>query len=176
MCPSFNFIICSIQSRTWWNSFHAQKVMGIIAAAGFPGMISDIKGKFGMVPLPAILQLPPEQWLEVGKLWRQWVKVTKLTPFEGFSAETAECDTLQTQHFKIPVEYYTLSPVPSSVWCYKQVSAVQLGSYHSADLGRVLTISGFSLSCRNILPDPYVRSLKIRNKNIYLIFWKQICL
>ena len=84
----------------------AQKVMGIIAAAMLSqGLIGDISQLPGWVPIACYTSIA------LGTMFGGWriiktmgQRITKLTPFEGFSAEAAGAITLfGTQHFKIPV-------------------------------------------------------------------------
>ena len=91
----------------------AQKVMGIIAAAMVSqGAIGDIKELPEWVPLACYTAIA------LGTMFGGWKivktmgqKVTKLTPFEGFSAETAGALTLfATQYFKICLLYTSPSP------------------------------------------------------------------
>ena len=69
-------------------------------------------------------------------------KVTKLTPFEGFSAETAGAITLfGTQHFKIPVSTtHTITGCIIGVGVTKRVSAVRWGVTIELIWAWVLTI------------------------------------
>lgn len=109
----------------------AQKVMGIIAAAMVStGLIADTKGLPEWVPLACYTAIA------CGTLFGGWKivktmgqKVTKLTPFEGFSAETAGAITLfGTQHFKIPVSTtHTITGCIIGVGVTKRVSAVRWG-------------------------------------------------
>jgi PiT family inorganic phosphate transporter len=69
-------------------------------------------------------------------------KVTKLTPFEGFSAETAGAITLfGTQHFKIPVSTtHTITGSIIGVGITKRISAVRWGVTVQLIWAWVLTI------------------------------------
>ena len=86
----------------------AQKVMGIIAAAMMAeGMIGDTHH------LPEWVPISCYSAIALGTMFGGWrivktmgQRITKLTPFEGFSAEAAGAFTLfATQHFKW-LEYY----------------------------------------------------------------------
>jgi len=109
----------------------AQKVIGIIAAAMLShGMISDIHHIPPWVPLACYSAIA------AGTLFGGWKivktmgqKVTKLTPFEGFSAETAGAITLfVTQYFKIPVSTtHTITGSIIGVGLTKRISAVRWG-------------------------------------------------
>jgi PiT family inorganic phosphate transporter len=68
--------------------------------------------------------------------------VTKLTPFEGFSAETAGALTLfATQHFKIPVSTtHTITGSIVGVGLTKRISAVRWGVTLQLIWAWVLTI------------------------------------
>lgn len=122
----------------------AQKVMGIIAAAMVSvGLISDTKGLPGWVPLACYTAIA------CGTLFGGWKivktmgqKITKLTPFEGFSAETAGALTLfGTQHFKIPVSTtHTITGCIIGVGVTRRVSAVRWGVTIELIWAWVLTI------------------------------------
>lgn len=109
----------------------AQKVMGIIAAAMMAqGMIGNIQ------ELPEWVPLACYSAIALGTMFGGWKivktmgqKITKLTPFEGFSAETAGAITLFfTQHFKIPVSTtHTITGSIIGVGVTKRVSAVRWG-------------------------------------------------
>jgi PiT family inorganic phosphate transporter len=109
----------------------AQKVIGIIAAAMLShGMITDIHHIPNWVPLACYTAIA------AGTLFGGWrivktmgQKVTKLTPFEGFSAETAGAITLfVTQYFKIPVSTtHTITGSIIGVGMVKRISAVRWG-------------------------------------------------
>lgn len=109
----------------------AQKVMGIIAAAMLSrGMINDISDLPGWVPLACY------SCIAFGTLFGGWrivktmgQRVTKLTPYEGFCAETAGAITLfGTQHFKIPVSTtHTITGSIVGVGVVKRISAVRWG-------------------------------------------------
>ena len=109
----------------------AQKVMGIIAAAMVSqGLIGDTKALPYWVPLACYTAIA------LGTLFGGWrivktmgQKITKLTPFEGFSAETAGALTLfGTQHYKIPVSTtHTITGCIIGVGVTKRISAVRWG-------------------------------------------------
>ena len=84
----------------------AQKVMGIIAAAMVSqGLIGDTKSLPEWVPFSCYTAIALGTMLGGWRIVKTMgQKITKLTPFEGFSAETAGAITLfGTQHYKIPV-------------------------------------------------------------------------
>lgn len=109
----------------------AQKVMGIIAAAMVSqGLISETK------ELPEWVPLACYTTISLGTLIGGWrivktmgQKITKLSPFEGFSAETAGAFTLfGAQHYKIPVSTtHTITGAIIGVGVTKRVSAVRWG-------------------------------------------------
>ena len=122
----------------------AQKVMGIIAAAmmanGTIGGISD---------LPAWVPIACYTSIALGTMFGGWrivktmgQRITKLTPFEGFSAETAGALTLfGTQHFKIPVSTtHTITGAIIGVGLTKRISAVRWGITLQLIWAWVLTI------------------------------------
>ena len=122
----------------------AQKVMGIIAAAMMAnGSIASIKELPGWVPLACYAAIA------LGTMFGGWrivktmgQKITKLTPFEGFSAETAGAITLfGTQHFKIPVSTtHTITGAIIGVGLTKRISAVRWGVTLQLIWAWVLTI------------------------------------
>ncbi|MBN8702824.1 MAG: inorganic phosphate transporter [Bacteroidetes bacterium] len=122
----------------------AQKVIGIIAAALVAaGQIEDIKHIPSWVPFVCYTSIA------MGTMFGGWrivktmgQKVTKLTPFEGFSAETAGALTLfATQHFKIPVSTtHTITGSIVGVGVTKRISAVRWGVTISLIWAWVLTI------------------------------------
>jgi len=109
----------------------AQKVIGIIAAAMLSlHMIPDISHIPFWVPLACYSAIA------FGTLFGGWKivktmgqRVTKLTPFEGFCAETAGALTLfGTQHYKIPVSTtHTITGSIVGVGLTKRISAVRWG-------------------------------------------------
>ena len=122
----------------------AQKVMGIIAAALLShGLITDIKHLPEWVPIACYSSIA------LGTMFGGWrivktmgQKITKLTPFEGFSAETAGALTLfGTQHFKIPVSTtHTITGSIVGVGLTKSVSAVRWGVTLNLIWAWILTI------------------------------------
>jgi PiT family inorganic phosphate transporter len=122
----------------------AQKVMGIIAAAMVSqGLIGDTKHLPEWVPFTCYTVIA------LGTLFGGWrivktmgQKITKLTPFEGFSAETAGALTLfGTQHYKIPVSTtHTITGCIIGVGITKRVSAVRWGITLELIWAWVLTI------------------------------------
>src|SRR5205085_8857728 len=69
-------------------------------------------------------------------------KITKLNPFEGFSAETAGAITLfTTQYFKIPVSTtHTITGAIIGVGLTKRISAIRWGVTFTLIWAWVLTI------------------------------------
>ncbi len=122
----------------------AQKVMGIIAAAMVSqGVIGDTKHLPEWVPFACYTAIA------AGTLFGGWrivktmgQKITKLSPFEGFSAETAGALTLfGTQHFKIPVSTtHTITGAIIGVGVTKRVSAVRWGVTINLIWAWILTI------------------------------------
>ncbi|GDX48040.1 inorganic phosphate transporter [Bacteroidota bacterium] len=109
----------------------AQKVMGIIAAAMFSqGMIEDTKHLPEWVPLSCYVAIAAGTLIGGWRIVKTMgQKVTKLTPFEGFGAETAGAFTLfLTQYFKIPVSTtHTITGAIIGVGITKRISAVRWG-------------------------------------------------
>ncbi len=109
----------------------AQKVMGIIAAAMVSQhVIGDVKSIPEWVPLACYTAIALGTMLGGWKIVKTMgQKVTKLTPFEGFSAEAAGAITLfGTQHFKIPVSTtHTITGSIIGVGITKRISAVRWG-------------------------------------------------
>jgi PiT family inorganic phosphate transporter len=122
----------------------AQKVIGIIAATLVSqGIIGDIKHIPQWVPVACYTSIA------LGTIFGGWrivktmgQRVTKLTPFEGFSAETAGALTLfGTQHFKIPVSTtHTITGSIIGVGIVKRVAAVRWGVTRDLLIAWVLTI------------------------------------
>lgn len=122
----------------------AQKVMGIIAAAMVSqGLIGDTKHLPEWVPFACYAAIA------AGTLFGGWrivktmgQKITKLSPFEGFSAETAGALTLfGTQHYKIPVSTtHTITGAIIGVGVTKRISAVRWGVTINLIWAWVLTI------------------------------------
>lgn len=109
----------------------AQKVIGIIAAGMLSqNLIQDTHHIPGWVPLACYTAISAGTMIGGWKIVKTMgQKVTKLTPFEGFSAETAGAITLfATQHFKIPVSTtHTITGSIIGVGLTKRISAVRWG-------------------------------------------------
>ncbi|MBP7166656.1 MAG: inorganic phosphate transporter [Bacteroidia bacterium] len=122
----------------------AQKVMGIIAAAMLSqGYIGDMHDLPSWVPLACYTSIAAGTMIGGWKIVKTMgQKVTKLTPFEGFSAETAGALTLfGTQHFKIPVSTtHTITGSIIGVGLTKRISAVRWGVTLQLVWAWVLTI------------------------------------
>jgi PiT family inorganic phosphate transporter len=122
----------------------AQKVMGIIAAAMLSqNMIGDIKELPEWVPLACYSAIAAGTMIGGWRIVKTMgQKITKLSPFEGFSAETAGALTLfGTQHFKIPVSTtHTITGSIIGVGVTKRVSAVRWGVTLQLIWAWVLTI------------------------------------
>jgi inorganic phosphate transporter, PiT family len=109
----------------------AQKVMGIISAALVAqGVIGDIKEMPNWVPLACYTAIG------LGTLSGGWrivktmgTKITKVTPLEGVSAETAGALTLfMTERLGIPVSTtHTITGAIIGVGATKRLSAVRWG-------------------------------------------------
>lgn len=109
----------------------AQKVMGIIAAAMVAqGTISDITAVPNWVPFSCFLAIA------IGTMSGGWkivktmgTRITKVTPLEGVSAETAGAATLfLTEHLGIPVSTtHTITGAIIGVGATKRLSAVRWG-------------------------------------------------
>src|SRR5687768_10832227 len=109
----------------------AQKVMGIIAAAMVAaGQIDDIRNVPNWVPFSCFAAIA------VGTLSGGWkivktmgTRITKVTPLEGVSAETAGAATLYlTEHLGIPVSTtHTIAGSIIGVGATKRLSAVRWG-------------------------------------------------
>jgi PiT family inorganic phosphate transporter len=122
----------------------AQKVMGIIAAALIAhGDIVDIKAMPDWVPLSCYLAIG------IGTLSGGWkivktmgTKITKVTPLEGVSAETAGATTLfLTEQMGIPVSTtHTITGAIIGVGVTKRLSAVRWGITVSLLWAWILTI------------------------------------
>ena len=122
----------------------AQKVMGIIAAAMMANGTID-----GISSLPSWVPIACYTSIALGTMFGGWrivktmgQRITKLTPFEGFSAETAGALTLfGTQHFKIPVSTtHTITGAIVGVGLTKRISAVRWGVTIQLIWAWVLTI------------------------------------
>lgn len=122
----------------------AQKVMGIIAAAMISQhYIADMTELPGWVPLACYTTIAAGTMIGGWKIVKTMgQKVTKLTPFEGFSAETAGAITLfGAQHFKIPVSTtHTITGSIVGVGLTKRISAVRWGVTLQLVWAWVLTI------------------------------------
>ncbi|MCC6721665.1 MAG: inorganic phosphate transporter [Bacteroidia bacterium] len=122
----------------------AQKVMGIIAAALITsGNLTDIKSMPDWVPLSCYLAIG------LGTLSGGWrivktmgSKITKVTPLEGVSAETAGATTLfLTEQMGIPVSTtHTITGSIVGVGLVKGVSSVKWGVTISLLWAWILTI------------------------------------
>ena len=109
----------------------AQKVMGIIAAAMVSqGMIHETKELPGWVPLACYSAIAAGTLIGGWRIVKTMgQKITKLSPFEGFSAETAGAITLfGAQHYKIPVSTtHTITGSIIGAGITKRISAVRWG-------------------------------------------------
>jgi len=109
----------------------AQKVMGLIGAAMVTcNYIPDLKHIPDWVPLSCFVAIG------LGTMSGGWkivktmgTRITKVTPLEGVSAETAGAITLFiTEHFKIPVSTtHTITGSIIGVGATKRLSAVRWG-------------------------------------------------
>jgi PiT family inorganic phosphate transporter len=109
----------------------AQKVMGIIAAAMVAaGQLDDIKHVPNWVPFSCFAAIG------IGTMSGGWkivktmgTRITKVTPLEGVSAETAGAATLfLTEHLGIPVSTtHTITGAIIGVGATKRLSAVRWG-------------------------------------------------
>src|SRR5687768_5534752 len=109
----------------------AQKVMGIIAAAMVAqGTIDDIKNVPTWVPISCFVAIA------IGTMSGGWkivktmgTRITKVTPLEGVSAETAGAVTLfLTEHLGVPVSTtHTIAGSIIGVGATKRLSAVRWG-------------------------------------------------
>lgn len=122
----------------------AQKVMGIIAAAMVSqGLIGETKALPEWVPLSCYTVIALGTMLGGWRIVKTMgQKITKLTPFEGFSAETAGAITLfGAQHYKIPVSTtHTITGCIIGVGVTKRISAVRWGVTIELIWAWVLTI------------------------------------
>ena len=142
----------------------AQKVMGIIAAAMVSqGIIGETKELPEWVPLACYTVIAAGTMIGGWRIVKTMgQKITKLTPFEGFSAETAGAITLfGAQHYKIPVSTtHTITGSIIGVGITKRISAVRWGITLELVWAWVLTIPVSAASgCRNILFDSFVFAL-----------------
>ena len=133
----------------------AQKVIGIIAAAMLAqNVMTDISQIPGWVPLACYTSISLGTMIGGWKIVKTMgQKVTKLTPFEGFSAETAGALTLfATQHYKIPVSTtHTITGSIIGVGLTKRISAVRWGVTVQLLWAWVLTIPVSALLAAGIL-------------------------
>lgn len=145
----------------------AQKVMGIIAAAllvymaqlnaqGLPipdwamiGQEVNEKGKMAITRLPSWIPIACYSAIGIGTLFGGWkiiktmgTKITKVTPLEGVSAETAGALTLfMTEKLGIPVSTtHTITGSIVGVGITKRISAVKWGVTISLLWAWILTI------------------------------------
>ncbi len=123
----------------------AQKTIGIISAAMLSQhyFTGDIKNVPSWVPVICYASMG------LGTMFGGWrivktmgQKVTKLRPFEGFSAETAGALTLfMTTYFKIPVSTtHTITGSIVGVGAIKRLSAVKWGVTRNLLVAWLLTI------------------------------------
>lgn len=122
----------------------AQKVMGIIGAALIAnGTIADFKELPSWVPLACYAAIG------LGTLSGGWkiiktmgTKITKVTPLEGVSAETAGAMTLfMTEQMGIPVSTtHTITGAIIGVGATKRLSAVRWGVTRSLLIAWIITI------------------------------------
>jgi PiT family inorganic phosphate transporter len=122
----------------------AQKVMGIIAAAMVAhGSLDDIKNVPTWVPISCFVAIA------IGTMSGGWkivktmgTRITKVTPLEGVSAETAGAVTLfLTEHLGIPVSTtHTITGAIIGVGATKRLSAVRWGVTVSLLWAWILTI------------------------------------
>ena len=122
----------------------AQKVMGIIGAALIASKVIP-----GMDALPMWVPLSCHAAISIGTMFGGWKivktmgqKVTKLSPFEGFSAETAGALTLfSTAALGIPVSTtHTITGSIMGAGITKRISAVRWGVTFNIIWAWVLTI------------------------------------
>lgn len=122
----------------------AQKVMGIIGAALIAQKVIP-----GMEALPMWVPLSCHAAISIGTMFGGWKivktmgqKVTKLSPFEGFSAETAGAVTLfSTAALGIPVSTtHTITGSIMGAGITKRISAVRWGVTLNIVWAWVLTI------------------------------------
>ncbi|MGJ1206338.1 inorganic phosphate transporter [Sphingobacterium lactis] len=122
----------------------AQKVMGIIATALIAGnVIGTFEEMPGWVPLACYVAIAAGTMSGGWKIVKTMgTKITKVTPLEGVSAETAGAITLGiTEHFGIPVSTtHTITGSIIGVGLVKRVSAVRWGVTISLLWAWILTI------------------------------------
>lgn len=133
----------------------AQKVIGIIAAAMLSQhVMTDISHIPEWVPLACYTSISLGTMIGGWKIVKTMgQKVTKLTPFEGFSAETAGAITLfGTQHYKIPVSTtHTITGSIIGVGLTKRISAVRWGVTVQLLWAWILTIPVSALLAAGLL-------------------------
>jgi PiT family inorganic phosphate transporter len=122
----------------------AQKVMGII----FVALVSA--GKLSATdPIPFWVVIACQSAMAIGTLMGGWrivktmgMKITKLTPFEGFSAETAGALTLfSTSILGIPVSTtHTITGSIIGAGVMKRISAVRWGVTRGIIIAWIITI------------------------------------
>lgn len=109
----------------------AQKVMGIIAAAMVAaGQLDDIKNVPNWVPFSCFAAIAAGTMSGGWKIVKTMgTRITKVTPLEGVSAETAGAFTLfMTEHIGIPVSTtHTITGAIIGVGATKRLSAVRWG-------------------------------------------------
>ncbi|QBR13688.1 inorganic phosphate transporter [Sphingobacterium sp. CZ-2] len=122
----------------------AQKVMGIIATALIAqGVIGTFEEMPEWVPLACYAAIAAGTMSGGWKIVKTMgTKITKVTPLEGVSAETAGAITLGiTEHFGIPVSTtHTITGAIIGVGVVKRVSAVRWGVTISLLWAWILTI------------------------------------
>jgi PiT family inorganic phosphate transporter len=142
------FRICQLFSASALSLGHggndAQKTMGIIAALLFS---QGLLGSDFYVPLPVVLGCQAAMGL--GTLFGGWrivrtmgSKITRLTPMQGFCAETAGAITLFTAtHLGIPVSTtHTITGSIVGVGAARRVSAVRWGVAKDIVIAWILTM------------------------------------
>jgi inorganic phosphate transporter, PiT family len=149
-------------SAAWYSLSHgsndAQKTMGIIAMVLFSNRI--LTGPFF---IPLWVEMLSYSVISFGTLWGGWKviktlghKMTKLTPFGGFSAETsAACTIIGATLLGVPVSTtQTITGAIIGVGAVKGVSAVRWGVARSVVWAWVLTIpisSAIAVAAYNIM-------------------------
>ncbi len=122
----------------------AQKVMGIIAAAMVAsGHLDDIKNVPNWVPFSCFAAIAMGTMSGGWKIVKTMgTRITKVTPLEGVSAETAGAFTLfMTEHLGIPVSTtHTITGAIIGVGATKRLSAVRWGVTVNLMWAWILTI------------------------------------
>src|SRR5437868_13572948 len=130
----------------------SQKGMGIITAALVTGGLLQSKG--GKLPVPFWVVICCHLAMGGGTMAGGWriiktmgQRITKLTPFGGFAAETAGALTLMaTAHFGIPVSTtHTITGAIVGVGASRRLTAVRWGVTRRIVFAWVLTIPGAAL-------------------------------